>query len=114
MYVQKHGVVPVLFIDGVDLVAKHNPLLFSSLITQAKIMANVNILSIVFISSERSVMLLLKKASGMNRSTKIVEVNDIPDEAAYDYLVKQGASNLIAKRLVKLFWRQVCVFAQQC
>jgi len=87
-YLQTHGVVPVLFIDGADLVAKQNPLLFSSLITQAKIMANRNILSIVFISSEGSVMPLLKNASGMNRSTKIVEVDDIPDEDAYNYLVK--------------------------
>jgi len=39
----------------------------------------------------------------MNRLIKIVEVNDIPDEAAYDYMVKRGVSNSIAKRVVKLF-----------
>jgi len=35
-YIQKHGVVPVLFIDSADLLAKYNKVLFSWLITQAK------------------------------------------------------------------------------
>ena len=43
-YVEDHGVVPVLFIDGTDLIAKHNKRLFSSLITHAKVMANMNTL----------------------------------------------------------------------
>lgn len=78
-YVKKHGVVPVLFIDGADLLAKHNVVLFSRLITQAKIMANSSTLSIVFVSSEGSIMPLLKNSSGMNRSTKIFEVDDISE-----------------------------------
>lgn len=63
-YVDQYHVVPVLFIDGADLLAKCDPLLFLSLIAKAKIMANVNLLSIVFISSEGSIMPLLQQASG--------------------------------------------------
>ena len=102
-YVEEHGVVPVLFIDGTDLIAKHNERLFSSLITHAKVMANMNTLCIVFVSSEGSIMPLLKSASGVNRATKIVEVDDIPDENAIEYLKKEGVAVSMAKRLVNSF-----------
>ena len=102
-YVEKHGVVPVLFIDGTDLIAKHNEKLFSSLITQAKVMADMNKLCIVFVSSEGSIMPLLKSAAGVNRATKIIEVNDIPDESAIEYLKKGGVTVSMANRLVNAF-----------
>ena len=99
-YRKKHGVVPVLFLDGTDLIAKYDKQLFSSLITHAKIMANMNTLSIVFVSSEGSVMPLLKSVSGVNRATKIVEVNDIQDEDAIKYLMRSGIVNSMAKQVV--------------
>ena len=48
-------------------------------------------------------MLLLKSASGVNRATKIVEVDDIPDENAIEYLKKEGVAISMAKRLVNSF-----------
>lgn len=42
-----------------------------------------NLLSIAFISSEGSIMLLLQQVSGTNRSIRIVEVTDISDKDAW-------------------------------
>ena len=99
-YVAKHGVVPVLFLDGTDLIAKHNERLFSSLVTHAKAMANMNTLFIDFVSSKGSIMPLLKSASGVNRATKIIEVDDIPDENTIEYLKREGVAVSMAKRIV--------------
>ena len=38
--------------------------------------------------------------SGVNRATKIVEVNDIQDEDAIKYLMMSGIVNTMAKRIV--------------
>ena len=99
-YKQKYGVVPVLFLDATDLIAKCNKQLLISLITHAKFMANMNTLSIVFVSSEGSIMPLLKSVPGVNRATKIVEVNDIPDKDAVKYLMMGGIANSMAKKIV--------------
>ena len=41
-YKRRHGKVPVLFLDGCDLLAKHNTTLFNRLLVHAKILANAN------------------------------------------------------------------------
>ena len=51
-YKRRHGRVPVLFLDGSDLLAKHNAALFNRLLVHAKILANANKLLIIFVSSE--------------------------------------------------------------
>ena len=61
-------------------------------------MANMNTLCIVFVSSKGSIILLLKSASGVNSATKIVEVDDIADENAIEYL-KEGVAVSMAKGL---------------
>lgn len=57
-YIREKKKIPVLFLDGIDVLAKHDPKLFITLITLAKVLANNNELKIVFISSEGSVMSL--------------------------------------------------------
>ena len=88
-YSKKYGKVPVLFIDGVDILAKHDEELFCALITRAKILANCKKLKIVLISSEGTVMPLLKQLSAVNRAI-VYEIGDIEKEKATQYLIKTG------------------------
>lgn len=101
-YKAKHGRVPVLFLDGVDLLAKFNDTLFSRLLVHAKILANENKLSIVFVSSEGSVMPLLEDCSRANRSLKVVEVLDISDKDARKFLMDKGVEEAVAEKIVGL------------
>lgn len=48
-------------------------------------------------------MPLLDSVSGMNRATKIVEVTNILDENAQEYLMTRDVTNSMAKRLVNFF-----------
>ena len=56
LYTRKSGKVPLLCIDGVDLLAKRDEKLCSVLISLAKLMANTNILKVVLVSSEGTIM----------------------------------------------------------
>lgn len=67
-YQEEFGQVPVLFLDGVDLLAKHNKELCCRLITHAKVMANKGTLRTVLVSSEGTIMPLLEILSAMNRA----------------------------------------------
>ena len=79
-YKEQKGRVPVLFLDGADLFAKWDEAVFARLLIHAKVLANNlannNILSIVFVSSEGSVLPLLKDSSGNNCFNKIAEILD--------------------------------------
>ena len=101
-YEEQKGRVPVLFLDGADLLAKWDEAVFARLLVHAKVLANNNILSIVFVSSEGSVLPLLKDSSGNNRSNKIVEVLDISDEKALNYLIEGGVLERVAKKIVEM------------
>ena len=68
-YQAKHDHMPSVFIDRVDLLTKHDPELFLWLISHANIFANQLIARFVFISSEGSIMPILKSTSAMNRLT---------------------------------------------
>ena len=98
------GQVPVLVIDGVDLLAKHNEELCCQLITNAKILANRKILNVVLVSSEGSVVPLLNKLSATNRSV-ICEIGDIgTDDHAHAFLMQNGVDATLAKNS-ELYWR---------
>ena len=56
LYSRKFGEIPVLCIDGVDLLAKREEMLCEALITLAKVLANSNKLKLVLISSEGGIM----------------------------------------------------------
>lgn len=60
-YISKYGKAPVLFIDGIDILAKREEELCKTLITQAKILANGSKIKIVLISSEGTILPLMKE-----------------------------------------------------
>ena len=96
-YKKKMGQVPVLVIDGVDLLAKHNEELCCQLITNAKIFANRKTLNVVLVSSEGSVVPLLNKLSATNRSV-ICEIGDIGTVDAHAFLMQNGVDATLAKK----------------
>ena len=98
-YIREKKKISVLFLDGVDVLAKHDPNLFTTLITLAKVLANNNELKIVFISSEGTVMSLLEDLSATNRAI-IYEVGDVNDEEGIEYLMKNGIDENLAKKLI--------------
>ena len=98
VYTKEYNRVPVMFIDGVDLLAKRYPELCVSLITVAKILANDSTIKIVLVSSEGSIMPLLEKMSAKNRSV-VYEIGDLQD--AVLYLMKNLMSEDKAKEVVK-------------
>ena len=110
---EKHGYVPTLFIDGADLLAKNNENFTKHLISHAKILSNENILRIVLISSEGSVIPLLGDFSHMNRSTKLMEIGDISDEDAKKFLDKYIKSQELCAKLVAYFGGRF-VYLVQC
>lgn len=96
-----HGRVPALFIDGADLIAKNEQDLFLRMLVHAKDLANEGDLTIVFISSEGSVIPLVQQISGVSRWMKFFKVVDVPDEAAVEYLVNNGLSKELSQMFVE-------------
>ena len=89
-YYQRHGRVPVLFLDGADVLAKHDPPLFNRLLVHTKVLANAKDLSIIFVSSEGLVLSLLEDSSKANRALKVLEILDISEGEAVDYLISKN------------------------
>ena len=56
VYKAKFGKVPVLCVDGVDLLAKRHKTMCEALITLAKVLSNTKRLKLVLISSDGAVM----------------------------------------------------------
>ena len=101
-YKEQTGRVPVLFLDRADILAKRDEAVFAELLVCAKVLANDNTLSIVFVSSDGSVLPLMKDSSENNRSNKIEEVLDISDEKALNYLIQGGVLERVAKKIVEM------------
>ena len=76
----------MLVIDGVDVLAKHNEELCCQLITNAKILPNRKTINIVLVSSEGSVVPLLKKLSATNRSV-LCEIGGIGTDDVRGFLM---------------------------
>ncbi len=96
------GYVPVLFIDGVDMLAKWHKHAFIQLVDAAKRLANSGKLRIVLVSSEGNVMPLMNKTLSINRASgQVVEVQDLDDKVAFKYLVDRGMSESLSKRVVE-------------
>ena len=101
-YRRKHGHLPSLFIDGIDIVAKFDDTLFTKLVVLAKKYSNENQLQIVFVSSEGHIIPLMQKTSSSSRAMSIVEVMDVCDDQAKDFLIKKGMPENLAINVVKL------------
>lgn len=87
----------MLFIDGVDILAKHDEKLCEVLITLAKILANGNILKLVLVSREGTIMPYLGKLSAVNRA-KIYEVGYITKQDAIAFILQKGIPQNVAER----------------
>ncbi len=94
--------VPVIFVDGVDLIAKHHAKLFEFLVEQVKRITNHGIINVVLVSSEGHVIPLLDSTSANSRLNTIVEVLDIDEAQSVRYLTHHGFDNAIAERLWSL------------
>ena len=96
------GYVPVLFIDGVDMLAKWHKHAFIQLVDAAKRLANSGKLRIVLVSSEGNVMPPMNKTLSINRASgQVLEVQDLDDKVALKYLVDRGMSESLSKRVVE-------------
>ena len=62
----KYGYMPTVFIDGADLLTEHNAESFLTLLSHAKVFANLLITLFIFVSSEGSIMPILKSSSAMS------------------------------------------------
>lgn len=102
-YQTEHDKMLSVFIDGIDLLAENNPDVFLRLISHAKIFVNQLIARIIFISSEGSIMPILKSTSAMNRSMTLIEVGDIPEVEAVQYLISKGLGEEDAQHLANFF-----------
>ena len=91
---------PTLFIDGSDLICKFERELFNRLLQQAKELANAEILTIIFVSSEGSIVPMLQQSSMSSRSAKVFEVMDISDISAINDLEEHGLSSYLSKKVV--------------
>ena len=89
-YKAKHGRPMVLVVDAADLVAKKGPDFFKDLQDFAKKCADNKSMTVVFVSSESTVLPLLTESSAFSRAHAPFEVGDIPDADAVDFLAKRG------------------------
>ena len=96
----KYGTTPTLFIDGTDVLAKFEENVFLHILQHAKELANGEVLTIVFVSSEGSILPLIQKSSTFSRSVKMFEVADINDHEATDHLENAGISKQLSKSAV--------------
>ena len=97
-YQSKHGCMPVLVINGIDLWQKKTII---SLVDRAKYLANTCVLKIILVSSEGSVMTLIKATSSKPKLTDTVKVLDISDEEALKYFDKL-VPNELTQRIVSV------------
>jgi len=77
-----------LFIDGGDALAKFEQELFIHTLQQAKDLANAEVLTVVFVSSEGSILPVVQRSSTFSQSVKLFKVTDVQDDIATTYLVK--------------------------
>ena len=73
---------------------------YAVLITLAKILANNNKVKLVLISSEGTIMSLLRRLSGMNWAL-VYGIDDISREEATTYLMDKGVTQAEAKEVVE-------------
>ena len=67
---------------------------------QAKILANEGVLTIVFVSSEGSVVPVIQQTSGVSRCNRFFKVEDVDDNEAIKYLIKKGFSKELSEMFV--------------
>ena len=103
MFQVKYKKMPVLFIDGIDVLAKHDETLVTFLLGHAKYLANQGLLKLVLVSSEGSVIPIIRRFSGANRAPKIFEITDVDNSLATEYLIENGIPDELSMMLINYF-----------
>jgi len=85
-YQRKYNRVPVLVIDAADIIAKIAPDIFKSLVKFAKEQVDDKKIRIIFACGEGSTLPLLELDNSADVRSRVIEIKEIPDEAAKDYL----------------------------
>ena len=95
--------LPCFVIDGVEALAKYQPDVFNALVRLAKYYARTKKLRIVLVYSDGDVLSSIEETL-KHRLIEIVEVDDLNDEEAERYLVKNASlmPNQLVKRIVSL------------
>ena len=102
------GKIPVLIIDGVDLLAKHDEELCLQLITLSKILANTNQLKVILVSSKGSIVPMLEGISATNRGI-MYEIGDIKDEDAIYSLMRRRS-----QEVGYIYWGKISLSSDIC
>jgi len=68
-YKSEHSRTPTLFLDGVDVLAKQKASLFKQFAYEAKVLANADILTVVFVSNKGNTLPIIQKMSEKSRSS---------------------------------------------
>lgn len=99
----KHKHIPVLFIDGVDILAKQDEILYQNLVDWAKKCANEDSLRIVFVCSDSHV-LVLDQQSFKSRLDTLIEIGDVDENQAIKKLMveKYGVEEDLAREIYKI------------
>jgi hypothetical protein len=99
---EKHGRPAVLILDSVELIAKDNPAFLIKLQSFAKQWTDMGTLRVVLISSDGSVLKLLRSQSAWSRALKPpFEVGDIADADAVQFLMGKGVEENQAAEAVR-------------
>lgn len=84
---RKHGRPATLVLDGVDVIAKEDPAFLDMLQIFAKNAADAGTMRVIFVSSDGTAPTRLESRSEWSRAANPLEVGDISDEEAVNFLV---------------------------
>ena len=109
-YQSKYGSPLVLIIDDADYIAKDDSAFFKKLLKFAETQAAANTLRMVFVSYEGSTINLLMD-DPTKEHAQVLEVGDLSDEQAVEYLLRRGVpkdraqdavTNILGGRILRL------------
>jgi len=94
----KHARPAVLVIDAADFVAKEDSHFFEQLQNFAKVCAGMGTLRVIFVSSDGSLLPVMRASSAWSRVLKPpFEVQDIGDDDAIEYLLGRSIARSVAE-----------------
>jgi archaellum biogenesis ATPase FlaH len=96
-YKENNGRTPVVIIDNVNRLSDDNLL---DLQRFAKDCADQKALVVIFVTSETNVLRVLQSVGEWSRKAGVLEIRDIDDEHAIEYLIKEGCVSPEEARLI--------------
>jgi len=101
-YSAKHKKPAVLFIDNLTILAKKDKDTFERLVRFAKTEADSRHLVVNFVASEGNTPRQLQELSESSRLRKVVEVGDLDQQEALQFLTKKGLDKKTATEIIKI------------